>query len=290
MQFFISIFRLVVELLSGIAWAIKFDTSRRNVSTRIYCEQSQNGKPSNTIYNSSHMRRNSFQRFSAFAVNPETSSAPHGPPRGLVNRFISLGLPPWAAWCNKVSKYSMYRMSDAVDRSFLPKSPETMDVVWLNERVRERVRTSRNVNNVYRQLKYPHVKTGIHHSDILDHWVQLPMVEAAMFEVEKDGGLDNFILKRSGPELKSKYGERLRRHLLVRRAEIQKNFVLQKQAGHLAQHMIADCNVATKNGGGKEAVENVFEQYGVDRKQFLDGLARRVYQQSKRQQNDDGEV
>ena len=144
----------------------------------------------------------------------------------------------------------------------------------MNEKVRERVRTSRNVNNVYRQLKYPHVKTGIHHSDILDHWVQLPMVEAAMYEVEKDGGFDNFILKRSGMELKSKYGERMRRHLIVRRKEIQKNFVLQKQAKHLASHIVADCS----NVQSKEDIENVFLQYGVDRKKFIQALAKRVYQ------------
>lgn len=227
------------------------------------------------------MRRNNLLFFSAFAVNPETSSAPHGPPRGIVNRFVSLGLPPWAAWCQKVSRYSMYRMSNVVDRSFLPKPPQEMDVIWLNERVRERVRTSRNVNNVYRQLKYPHVRTGMHHSDTLDHWVQLPMVEAAMFEVEKDGGLDNFIMKRNGMELKSKYGERLRRHILVRRREIQKNFVLQKQAGHLAAHIVADCKEAQP--AGKEAVENVFLQYGIDRKQFLNQLARKVYEEKARQ-------
>lgn len=234
------------------------------------------------------MRNCRVSLFSAFAVNPETSSAPHGPPRGLVNRYISLGLPPWAAWCNRVNKYSLYRMSNVTERSFLPKQPQEMDVIWLNERVRERVRTSRNVNNVYRQLKYPHVRTGLHHSDILDHWVQLPMVQAAMFEVEKDGGLDNFILKRRGMELKSKYGERLRRHLLVRQREIKKNFVLQKQAVHLAEHIVSDCNNAQSSG--KEAVENVFQQYGIDRKQFLNELARKVYEDSKRQQQDDEDV
>jgi hypothetical protein len=253
-----------------------FDSRHSNVALK----QKENGKM---------MRTSRVSRFSAFAVNPETSSTPHGPPRGLVNKYISLGLPPWAAWCNRVNKYSLYRMSNVVDRTFLPKRAHEMDVIWLNERVRERVRTSRNVNNVYRQLKYPHVRTGIHHSDILDHWVQLPMVQAAMFEVEKDGGLDNFILKRSGVELKSKYGERLRRHLLVRQREIKKNFVLQKQAGHLAAHIVSDCNNAQSSG--KEAVENVFQQYGIDRKHFLNELARKVYEDAKRQDGEaDGEV
>lgn len=223
------------------------------------------------------MKRTNPLSFSSFLVNPETSSAPHGPPRGLVNRYISMGLPPWAAWCNKVNKHSLYRMSDVAPRGFLPKAPQEMDVIWLNERVRERVRTSRNVNNVYRQLKYPHVRTGIQFSDTLDHWVQVPMVQAAMYQVEKDGGFDNFILKRSGMELKSKYGERIRRHILVRQKEIQKNFVLEKQANHLASHMLEEL----KGVSSKEQVENVFEQYGVERRRFLTTLARRVFERQK---------
>ncbi|EPY39938.1 hypothetical protein AGDE_03990, partial [Angomonas deanei] len=151
------------------------------------------------------LKRSSLVLFSTFATNPETARPPHGPPRGLVNRYVSMGLPPWAAWCNKVNRHSLYRMADISPRSFLPKAPHEMDVIWLNERVRERVRTSRQVQNVYRQMKYPYVKTGIHFSDVLDHWVQVPMVEAAMFEVERDGGFDNFILKRPGPELRSTY-------------------------------------------------------------------------------------
>nr|7AOI_A1 Chain A1, bL28m [Trypanosoma brucei] len=208
--------------------------------------------------------------FSTFALNPETSVAPHGPPRGLVNRYVSMGLPPWAAWCNKVNRYSLYRMSGVTQRSFLPKPPQEMDVIWLNERVRERVRTSRQVQNVYRQLKYPYVKTGIHYSDVLDHWVQVPMVEAAMFEVEKDGGFDNFILKRSGPELRSTYGERIRRHILVRQKEIQKNFVLQKQAQMLVESM--EKEILPMEDGKK--VEEVLEKYGIDKEQLLRDIAR----------------
>ncbi|RNC47189.1 39S ribosomal protein L28 [Trypanosoma cruzi] len=109
--------------------------------------------------------------FSTFALNPETTVAPHGPPRGLINRYVSMGLPPWAAWCNKINRYSLYRMSGVAPLTLLPKAPHEMDVIWLNERVRERVRTSRGVQNVYRQLKYPYVKTGIHYSDVLCHWV-----------------------------------------------------------------------------------------------------------------------
>ncbi|ESS69120.1 39S ribosomal protein L28 [Trypanosoma cruzi] len=210
--------------------------------------------------------------FSTFALNPETTVAPHGPPRGLINRYVSMGLPPWAAWCNKINRHSLYRMSGVAPRTLLPKAPHEMDVIWLNERVRERVRTSRGVQNVYRQLKYPYVKTGIHYSDVLCHWVQVPMVEAAMFEVERDGGFDNFVLKRSGPELRSTYGERVRRHILVRQKEIRKNFVLDQQAKHLADAICGEV-LSLRD---ESAAEAVLAKYGIEKKRFLEELARIV--------------
>lgn len=210
------------------------------------------------------MQSSGIRRFSTFSVSPETAKAPHGPPRGLVNRFISLGLPPWAAWCHKVNRHALYRMSDIAPRSFLPRPIQEMDVIWMNERVRERVRTSRRVQNVYRQLKYPYVKTGIHFSNILDHWVQVPMVEAAMLQIEKEGGIDPFILKRSGPELKSTYGERLRRHLLVREKEIKKNFVLVLQAKELAKTIQSELS----NTRSKEDFHEVCSKYGIDEEEL----------------------
>ena len=221
------------------------------------------------------MRASPLCRFSTFVVNPETSAPPHGPPRGVINRYISMGLPPWAAWCGKVNKHSMYRMSNIAPTGFLPKAPQNMEVIWMNERVRERVRTSRKVHNVYRQLKYPRVRTGVHFSDILNHWVQVPMVEAAMFQVERDGGFDNFILNRPGQELQSKYGERIRRHLLVRQKETQKNFVLQKQAEYLARFMDEDLAKVRSS----EELDVVLSKYGVARKDFVNVLAQQVDRQ-----------
>ena len=222
-------------------------------------------------------QRTSVLRFSSFAVHPETSRAPHGPPKGVINRFVSVGLPPWAAWCQKLSRYSIYRMSDTRPRSFLPKYPQDMDIIYLNERVRERVRTSKRVQNVYRQLKYPWVKIGLYHSDILDHWVQLPMVEGATFEVEKDGGFDNFILKRTGPELKSKYGEKIRRHLIVRQKEIEKNFVLEQQTKHLAS-VIAN---ELKGAEQKDELMAVLDKYGIDKDDLVRLVAQRKFRASK---------
>ena len=136
--------------------------------------------------------------FSPHTVNPITSKPAYGPPKGLINKFVSAGLPPWAAWSSKLNRHAMYRMSGVSERSFLPKPQHQMDAIWMNERVRMRVRTSPINRYVYRQHQYPYVKTGVHFSDTLDHWVQLPMVQSAMIEVEKDGGLDNFIMKGRG--------------------------------------------------------------------------------------------
>ena len=81
------------------------------------------------------------------------------------------------------------------------------------------------------------MELGVWYSDILDHWVQSSHVTQANYAIERAGGIDNFILGTPGEELKSEYGERLRRNLLVRKREIEKNFVLQKHAEALAAEM-----------------------------------------------------
>jgi large subunit ribosomal protein L28 len=109
------------------------------------------------------------------------------------------------------------------------------------------------------------------------------MVEAAMFEVEKDGGFDNFILKRSGQELQSKYGERVRRHILVRQKEIQKNFVLEQQAQRLREAFVGDL----KEVESEESFNAVLEKYGVDKDAMLLKLARRMIKGNENQQVDE---
>lgn len=199
--------------------------------------------------------------YSVFPVNLPTGQPAHGPPRGLLNRMAGLGLPPWAAWCKNVDQYAIYRMGGVTnDRGFLPKHDNEMDGIWMNERVRERVRTTRKVQFLFKQLKYPWMKTGIWYSDTLDHWVQVPHVHAAHFAIEQDGGFDNFILKRTGRELKSRYGERIRRHILVRQREVEKNFVLQEHASKLAsviQEELNKCNSAAQ-------LATVLQKYGLD--------------------------
>jgi large subunit ribosomal protein L28 len=189
----------------------------------------------------------------------ETGRPAHGPPRGLVNKMVGVGLPPWAAWCARLNKHSMYRMSGVSTRSFLPKQPQQVDGIWLNESVRMRVRASSNVQHVFKQLKYPWMKTGIWYSEALDHWVQVPQVQAAQYAIEQDGGFDNFIMKRSGAELKSQYGERMRRHILVRRKETEKNFVLKTHARSLADVMAAELDAATN----AEELQAVIDKYGL---------------------------
>jgi large subunit ribosomal protein L28 len=199
--------------------------------------------------------------YSTFPVNPETSAPAHGAPRGLLNKMAAMGLPPWAAWTKELDDHAKYRLSGIAPRSFLPKHPASLDGIWLNERVRERVRTSPNRQHVFRQLKYPFMRTGVWYSDALNHWVQIPHVAAAQYAIEKDGGFDNFILKRSGRDLKSQYGERIRRHILVRQKEIEKNFLLEKQAQGLAGVIAKELNAAES----PEQVDTVLSKYGLRR-------------------------
>lgn len=206
------------------------------------------------------MRKTPLRRFSFFDVNMETSKSPHGPPRGIVNKYISLGLPPWAAWVNTYDSHARYRMSATTNHGFLPKQFHEVDGIWLNERVRERVRASRVKTYVSRQLKYPWMRIGVWHSDLLNHWVQIPHVHAAQYAIERDGGFDNFILKRSGSELKSKYGERLRRHLLVRQGEIRKNFILEKHVEALSDHIAKQSHAANSTA----ALDDVLQAFGVE--------------------------
>lgn len=213
--------------------------------------------------------------YSLFNVNLPTGQPPHGPPRGELNKMLSLGLPPWAAWCKNLDQYAMYRLAGVYDNGMLPKHESQVDGIWLNERIRERVRTTRKIQFLVRQMKYPWMKTGVWHSDTLDHWIQVPHVHAAQFDIEKEGGFDNFILNRNGRELKSRYGERIRRHILVRQREIQKNFALQQHASKLAETLEDELAAATS----KEQLQQVFARYGIN----ASAVAREV-----RKRSDDG--
>eukprot|EP00759_Apiculatamorpha_spiralis_P046542 PhF_6_TR4286/c0_g1_i1/m.5787 len=177
--------------------------------------------------------------FSTFETNMSTSSPPHGPPRGFVNRYVSMGLPPWAAYSNNNSRRAIYQLTNPHPGVY-PCAPHKLKEIWMYERIRVRVRASRTYNHIFKQLKHPQMEIGVWYSDILDHWIQIPHVMAAKYVIEKRGGIDNFILGTNGEELKSTYGEKLRRNLLVRKKEIEKNFVLQKQAEALAEQMYAE--------------------------------------------------
>lgn len=202
--------------------------------------------------------------YSTFAVNMETQRPATGTPRGHINRMLALGLPPWAAWTRNINdRHAHYRMSGASKLSFLPKYPHEMEHIWLNEQVRERVRSVTDKQKISRELKYPYTLTGVWYSDALDHWIQLPHVKAAQYAIERDGGFDNFVLKRPGPELRSRYGERLRRHILVRQREIEKNFLLQKSAEKLADKIVGE------SSGDDAPLDAVLGKYGLDRAEIV---------------------
>ncbi|KNH09269.1 39S ribosomal protein L28 mitochondrial [Perkinsela sp. CCAP 1560/4] len=165
-----------------------------------------------------------------------TSAAPRGVERGYVNRLMSMGLPPWAAFGGALSRRTTYKMCNPHPGVY-PTHPHKLKEIWMYERIRCRVQSSRSLGHSFKKLKHPGMEIGVWFSDILDHWVQIPHVPQARYAIEKAGGIDNFILNTPGGELKSIYGERLRRHLLVRKGEIEKNFILEKTAQALAREM-----------------------------------------------------
>lgn len=216
----------------------------------------------------------SISCFSTFAVNMETARPATGATRGLINKMATLGLPPWAAWTRNLTPAAMYRMSPAhTHGSMLPKDEHRLEHIWLNERVRVRVRSASDSQFIQKQLKYPYTRTGVWFSDALDHWIQVPHVRGAQFEIEKDGGMDNFILKRGGAELRSLYGERLRRNILARQREIEKNFLLQKSAEKLADRILGELQEETAGTSSEstseenaEKIEAVFRKYGLSKR------------------------
>eukprot|EP00760_Papus_ankaliazontas_P014231 PhM_4_TR15990/c0_g1_i1/m.93853 len=185
------------------------------------------------------MLRTPLRLFTTFESNPSTSTPSRGPPRGYVNRLIAMGLPPWASYTQGLSRRTIYHLANP-SPGVRPAAPNQLKEIWMNEYVRTRVRSSKNYHHVFQQLKHPHMMSGLWYSDVLDHWVQIPHVQQAYYAIEKKGGIDNFIMSTPGEELKSTYGERLRRHLLVRKKEIEKNFILEKQAEALAAQMYTE--------------------------------------------------
>lgn len=226
------------------------------------------------------LRSTTSSRFSTFAVNMETARPPTGTPRGFINRVTSLGLPPYAAWTRNLDAKAMYRMSPAHTwGQYLPKEEQRMENIWLNERVRIKVKSAGDQQYIQKILKYPYTRTGVWFSDALDHWIQVPHVRGAQFEIEKDGGMDNFILKRSGQELRSTYGERLRRNILGRQREIEKNFLLQKTAERLAAKIMKEIREEVPLSGKNqqqqplsdedgEKVEEIFRKYGLSKREI----------------------
>jgi hypothetical protein len=229
----------------------------------------------NTTTTSSWLLLTSTTRFfSTFAINMQTARAPTGTPRGLLNKMASLGLPPWAAWTRNLDSAAMYRMSPAHTwGSLMPKEDHRIEGIWHTERVRTRVRSAGDHQFIQKILKYPYMRTGVWFSDSLDHWVQVPHVRGAQFAIEKDGGMDNFILKRGGGELRSVYGERLRRNILGRQREIEKNFMLQKSAEKLADKIMAELqenvvveeNEKTISEANAEKIDAVLKKYGLSK-------------------------
>uniref|UniRef100_A0A7S1M314 39S ribosomal protein L28, mitochondrial n=1 Tax=Neobodo designis TaxID=312471 RepID=A0A7S1M314_NEODS len=196
---------------------------------------------------------------SEFHINMPTATAPHGNPRGIVNQAVSQGLPPYAAWLQNITSKQRYEVSGVDPYGFLPRKDGEVDEIWLDERIRMRTFATTDQQKMRKKLIYPWMKVGVWYSETLRHWVQVPHVEAAQYEIEKDGGIDNFILKRPSHALNSRYAERLRRHLLVRRKEIEKNAVLKSHAQKLAGVIVEELKAAAT----AEELRAVCDKYGL---------------------------
>ena len=202
---------------------------------------------------------------SNFPVNMETSRPPHGEPRGLLNKVQSIGLPPWAAWVEHLDKGALYRMSGVEGNGFNAKPDEEIDGIWMDEKIKLRTLASKD-NWIYRKTVYPHMMKNMSwYSGLLGHWVQIPHVRKAMYHMEREGGFDNFILNRGGRELRSRYGERIRRHLLVRRAEMRKNFILERHATAVARAMKTDL----ENAQNPAELKEVMRKWGLNQSFLL---------------------
>lgn len=199
--------------------------------------------------------------YASFSVNMETSAPPHGTPRGIVNRAIAQGLPPYAAWLTHISNKQRYEMANVDDQGFRPKNPAYTEQIWGNEKVRMRVRASANFYMVNYRLNYPWMRTGVWYSDALDNWVQVPHVQGVVYDIEREGGFDEYIMRRPGYELQSLYAERLRRNIIARRKETRKNFILKKHAQAMADAMEKEFDAATT----PEELFAVCDKYGVRR-------------------------
>lgn len=213
-----------------------------------------------------------MRTYSDFQVNMPTSTAPHGVPRGTVNKAIAQGLPPYAAWLERLDAKHRYDVSGVDPYGFLPKEPGQLDKMWGNERIRIRTHATKDHSRIYKRLKYPWMKTGLWYSETLRHWVQVPHVKSLGYEIEKEGGFDNFILRRPAHVLNSRYAERIRRHLLVRTKEIEKNALLKSHAMKLADLVVAELQAATT----AEQLHAVCDKYG-----FAPSLLKAVVEQRR---------
>ena len=113
--------------------------------------------------------------------------------------------------------------------------PETIMTTWFGKRVQhrrtmswsEQINHRRNFPTVYGWTDEANAKTI--YSELLDHQFRPPIEHDALSLMESYGGIDQWVLQNDPMFLTSWDMELMRNMLLVRRMELDKNFVMDRQ-------------------------------------------------------------
>eukprot|EP01063_Lacrimia_lanifica_P039920 TRINITY_DN8902_c0_g3_i1.p1 TRINITY_DN8902_c0_g3~~TRINITY_DN8902_c0_g3_i1.p1 ORF type:complete len:285 (+),score=100.27 TRINITY_DN8902_c0_g3_i1:55-909(+) len=123
-------------------------------------------------------------------------------------------------------------------------SPNTIMQTWFGKRIQMR-RTLTWSEGRSRVRVFPHIYGWNQdaapisvYSELLDHQFRPAIDHDALMLLESYGGVDQFVLQNDPTFLTSWEMEQLRNYMLVRRMELDKNFVMEKQATKLAKHLL----------------------------------------------------
>eukprot|EP00756_Hemistasia_phaeocysticola_P058119 Hpha_TRINITY_DN34730_c0_g1::TRINITY_DN34730_c0_g1_i1::g.178017::m.178017 len=139
--------------------------------------------------------------------------------------------------------------------------PNHIMQMWYGKRVEQkRMLTWADQRTIRRHHPFVHswnpAIPGPHfYSELLEHAFKPAMEEEAKHLAESYGGLDQFILQNDPMFLQAFELERIRNYLLVRRMEMEKNYVLEEQAQSLAKHLFAQLKKRKKLTSARGAPE-----------------------------------
>eukprot|EP01061_Rhynchopus_euleeides_P000887 TRINITY_DN10636_c0_g1_i1.p1 TRINITY_DN10636_c0_g1~~TRINITY_DN10636_c0_g1_i1.p1 ORF type:complete len:282 (+),score=64.56 TRINITY_DN10636_c0_g1_i1:119-964(+) len=145
--------------------------------------------------------------------------------------------------------------------------PNQLMQTWFGKRIQHRrtLSWSEQINQrrihprVYGWTQEANAKTV--YSELLDHQFRPAIEHDALFNMESYGGIDQWVLQNDPMFLTSWEMELVRNVLLVRRMELDKNFVMDKQAEKLADEILDKVRakyerdkIARQEAGVREAI------------------------------------